>query len=260
MNKKLINNIDIVEGWKKQKNHDDFHFIPSDFRVFLLVIFFVFSDLMFIHQLVDAYFYDTEVMSWLTSLVVAVLIDVSPTTIAASIGVKNKGPKHYAAIVMATIALILGFVMIGYVRINSSELIFSTNNSSLISASQSVTDKASIITKGQLGMTLLFVLIPVFTSVLSFVIGILANNDSEKKLTNQLEGYNIYNEISERIANSMEMKMVMDTDFDSYVDEKHKLEVMNAKADKEITMDYMKIMQAIACAGSPEVHRILRYK
>lgn len=256
--KNSIDDVGIVEAWKKEQKREEFKFMSSNPKIAFLVILFIISDLMFIHQLIEAYFYDTEVMGWFTSIVVAVLIDVSPSTIASGIERKNKSLKHYFAIAISVVALILGFVILAYIRIHSSDIIFSVESTSLISSQHGGGVQKGRISRGMQGMTWLFILIPIFTSILSFTLTMLCESDAEKTLIDRMKGYNLYNEISESIADSMEMKQVMDTDFEAIVDKKYNIAILNIETDAQVTMDTMKLMQAIACGGSPEVHRILR--
>jgi len=256
MNMKKINKIE--EMWKEQQKHKEVHYLPRGIVPVILVIAFIISDYTFISQLLDFYFYDEAWRGILASIVIAILIDVTPVIIAACIMIPHKRKIHYIGIGSLTSMLAALFGFLGYVRINSAELIFSIGSTSLVSAAHNAADMA--ISPGQAGMSWLFVVLPIATSVLSFIIGIISDSSLKETYTNKVWGAALYDDITHLEAEKIELKHVLDSDFDGETDAKYALALSDNKAEEELTFDKLKLTQAFACKNPQAAAEIFARK
>lgn len=248
----------IEDMWKEQENNAKIHYLPRGVVPVALILLFVFSDYMFISQLLDYYFCDEVWKGNLASLVIAAIIDVSPTIIAACIMIKPKKTIHYIGIALLGLIEIILFGVIGYARLNSADLIFSMSSTSLISAANSVED--SSVSAGQTAMSWLFVVLPIATSVLSFVIGIICEGNFSDTYVKKKWKAKIYNKVADDEAAKIELRDVINRQLDKNTDEKHKLAVDNVNAEEQITYDKLKLIHAMACRNPQATSEIFSRK
>lgn len=249
MSKRFSGNNKMEKLWKKQWKYKEVHYLPRGIVPIALVLVFIVSDYTFISQLLNFYFYDEAWRGILASITIAILIDVTPTILAVCLMIQTKKRVHYIGIGVLTLMLTVLFGFLAYVRINSSDLIFSIGSSSLISAANTIKDTG--IKSGQLGMSWLFVALPIATSILSFIIGVISDNSVKKTYTDKVWSVKFYDDITQIEAAKLELKHVLNNNFDENMDAKYELAISDNKAEEELIYDKLKLMQAFAC-GNPQ--------
>lgn len=248
----------IEDMWKEQENNSKIHYLPRGVVPVILVMLFIFSDYIFISQLIDNYFYDAAWKGVVGSCIISVIIDVSPTFFAAFIMSKSKKLHHYISFVLLLCLDLSIFAFLGVTRLNSADLIFSTGSTSLVSATNSVTE--STVSAGQTALSWLFIVLPMATSVLSFIVGIMSDSKSNEKYINKKWKAKVQNMVADDEAAKIELKDVIDRQLGKNTDEKHKLAVDNVIAEELITYDKLKLMHAMACRNPQATSEIFSRK
>lgn len=246
---KLIEKNKVRAMLKEKKKKNDVHYLPQGFIPMVLVLTFIASDYIFISQLLEHYFNEAQWRGVVASIIIAIIIDVSPTIIAACLMTKSKQKIHYIGVVALTVVEFALFALLGYVRVNSADLIFSIKSTSLKSATSAA--KETALTSGQTGMSWLFVALPIATSILSFIIGIMTDGNSENRINDKIWVTKLYDEMAQDEADRIELQHVIDSDLEGDSDKKLELTIKDVEAYKKITYDRMSILQAIA-SGNPQ--------
>ena len=215
----------------------------------VLIAAFIVSDFSFISQLLEYYFVDAVWRGWLASGVLALLADITPTILAACIMIQNKKKIHYVGIDALTTMLAALFAFLGYVRLNSADLIFSLSSTSLVSVVNQTAETS--LSAAQIGMSWLFVILPIATSILSFIIAAVSDGKAKREYSERVAGANWYDHISMLEAEKIEIEDLISSDFESYVDELKQLALSDNNAEKAIIKNKMKLLQAMA-AGKPQ--------
>mgnify|MGYP004661610097 FL=1 len=232
----------------KEKDYKGMHYLPRSGVAISLIVAFIISDFCFISQLIEYYFVDEVWRSVLASAVIAIFVDVSPSILAACVMVKKKSKGHYCSIVGILLTLIIIFCSLAYVRLHSVDLIFSISSTSLGSTMNQTADTA--LTAGQLGMGWLFVFLPIATSVLSFIISIMSDGTGktykEKMAANDLYDLETLSKIK-----VLELRHVINRDFDGLVNDLEDLEMDDKKMDALILKNELRLKQAML-ASDPQ--------
>lgn len=239
----------IEDIWKTQQDFNEIHYLPKGMAAILLIIAFTCSDFLFIKQIVEYYFTEAEWMIYVSAAIISILIDVSPSILAACIMKKPKKRIDYIGIGVTLTLLALMFILIGGLRINSADLMFSTNSTTLRSAVSEMAGPA--VTPGQAWISAVYVVIPVFTSVLSFLIAVMDNNASRVTYADKMAGGSLYDQITQMEAEQIEIGHVLNKDFDSYVDEMEAIALSNNEAENVIALEKLKLAQAMH-TGDPQ--------
>lgn len=239
MSKKTIRIEDHIKT--TEKDYKEIQYLPRSGIAIALILAFIVADYCFISQLLEYYFVDEVWRSVLASAVIAIIVDVSPSILAACIMVKNKSKGHYFGIVSILMTLVAMFTFLGYVRLHSVDLIFSLSSTSLGSAMNQATDTA--LTAGQTGMGWLFVFLPIATSVLSFMISIMTDG-AGKTYKDKLAANAFYDYETLAEVKKLELRHVINRDFDGFVNELEALELDDKRTDASILKSKLRFRQA----------------
>ena len=219
---KLIEKNKVRAMLKEKKKKNDVHYLPQGFIPMVLVLTFIASDYIFISQLLEHYFNEAQWRGVVASIIIAIIIDVSPTIIAACLMTKSKQKIHYIGVVALTVVEFALFALLGYVRVNSADLIFSIKSTSLKSA----------------------------TSAILFWYSY-DDGNSENRINDKIWVTKLYDEMAQDEADRIELQHVIDSDLEGDSDKKLELTIKDVEAYKKITYDRMSILQAIA-SGNPQ--------
>ncbi len=156
----------------KDNRQNVFKIFPSSPMAKILIFFFIIIDFSFIKQLTDCYFAETWWKTLASALVVAAIMDIMPSIIAELAKMKCKRWYTYLEIVISTTALLTVFIVIFVVRWYSQDIIYETASTQLqiVSALTPEMDHAASDTAGRTAMTILFGMIPLVTSIISFFV------------------------------------------------------------------------------------------
>jgi len=249
MKKYTTKNAEIEQYYKTVQSYKEVHYLPGGWAAVGLILAFIVSDYTFISQLLEYYFVDEAWRGILASVVLAILADVSPSILAACIMVEPKKKVHYAGIASISAMLVALFSFLGYVRLNSADLIFSISSTSLGSAVNQATDTS--LSAGQHGMSWLFVILPIATSILSFIISIVSDSNVKKEYTDKLAAKNFDDQITALEVDKIEIQDTMERNFEDYVNDLKQLAIDNHRTDAMIVKDKLKLVQAMA-SGDPQ--------
>lgn len=176
-----------VKSYGTDNKESGFKIFPNAPMAKMLIIFFIVINFSFIKQLTDCYFAETWWKTLASALVVATLMDIMPSIIAELAKMKCKRWYTYVEIVVTTIALLSVFIVVFAVRWYSQDIIYETASTQLqiVSAFTPEVDHAESDIAGRTAMTILFGLIPLVTSIISFFISYYdnasASQDSSSK-------------------------------------------------------------------------------
>lgn len=161
-----------VRTYGKDSRQGGFKILPSSPMAKTLITFFIIIDFSFIKQLTDCYFAETWWKTLASALVVAALMDIMPSIIAELAKMKCKRWYTYLEIVVSTTALLAVFIVIFVVRWYSQDILYETAFTQLqiVTAFTSEIAHAESDTAGRAAMTILFGMIPLVTSIISFFV------------------------------------------------------------------------------------------
>lgn len=175
-----------IKSSGKERETDGFRILPHSSTAKWLIFFFIAIDFSFIKQLTDCYFVETWWKTLSSALVVAAIVDIMPSMIAELAKRKHKQWYTYLGITVTALALMAVFTVLFIVRWYSQDLIYETASTQLVVVSSLPTETGAVETEtaGRAAMTILFGLIPVVTSVISFLVSYyddeLPGNDSKR--------------------------------------------------------------------------------
>lgn len=247
---KKRNSTNIEDVLKKEQYFNEVHYLPKNIWALVLVFFFVFLDSLFIYQIITGYFVEAPKISLASTIGLAILIDVSPSILAGCISVKNKKRIHYAGMIATSVLLLASFLFLAMVRIHSGDMIYSVSSTTIQSALQT-TVKETVENKGQQWVTALYCIMPVFTSVLSFMIGVFENSESRELFQRKISGNHLYNEITKKMVNEMEIEAELKRDLMGMNEKKKALVLSDLETDALILKEKIKLQCACA-VGTPQ--------
>lgn len=231
---------------KKKYNLNEVNYFPSSRIGKLLVILFIVSDFMFIWQLVDLYFTENILISIATSFVIACLIDISPSILAGFIAEKEKKFIHYVAMFIIALALIASFVALAFLRFNSEELIYKLDSNKILSLQDQQQNEKLDYKPGYMWMSVLFCIIPLFTSIVSFSIGLFENSKNKEIYLNKKYAIKNTEELFNLEANNLELELELKRNLDEMNEKYRKLELDDIQNKKIIAKEFVKFQMAQA--------------
>ncbi len=231
---------------KEKYNLNKVNYLPSSGIGKMLILLFITSDFMFIMQLVDIYFTQSEFLSMAVSLVIACLIDISPSILAGFITVKKKKSIHYVAMFITSLALIASFTVLGFIRLNSEEFIYQIANNQITSLISEQEIEQSAHTQGYMWMSVLFCIIPVFTSIVSFCIGLFESSKNKETYLDKINIIKSREELFNLQANNLELELELERNLNDMNDQYKELELDDIKNRKIIAKEFVKFKMAQA--------------
>lgn len=153
-------------------NGKSFRILPNSMMAKILILFFIVIDFSFIKQLTDCYFVETWWKTLASALVVAVLMDIMPSIMAELAKTKCKTWYTYIEIGITAAVFLVVFAVVFVVRWYSQDMIYETSSTQLQITSSFIaeTTEAEGETAGRTAMTILFGIIPLVTSIISFFV------------------------------------------------------------------------------------------
>lgn len=231
---------------------DKIHFFPRSPLILAAILFFIYTDYMFIFQLTDLYFCQAEVLGIICAITIAAVIDLIPSIIASVVNVKHKEKKHYLLIVGLTTILMLVFIGLFAVRWNSSDFIYDTSGTQLsVFSSETELVPAEENTTGQRAMTILFGLIPMATSMLSFCVSVLDDGREDKGYQKRISVMKCKSELANLEANNLEIQNELKRDYIGRNEILRALEHDDVEQEKIIAKEIIKFQMALA-EGTPQ--------
>lgn len=237
------------EAWKRQNQTQAVHILPSGKLAIFLVVFFIAVDFFFLRGIIEYLFTDSELMVNISAIAVAVIIDVSPSVLAGILMIQRKTRIQKTGAIGITIMLLVFFALLAGLRLNASDMVYSTSSTALVSTINGKDE--AVAHPAELWMSLVYCLVPVATSVLSFMIGMTQNKKLEEEYQRKISANRLYDEIASRQANVIELEAIIGSDLLGYNQKLKELELSNLEADKQITKERLRLAQALAL-GTPE--------
>lgn len=229
---------------EKRYNLEKMNVLPSSRIGKILILFFIVSDFIFIFQLVDGYFTQSQGLSVAAAVVIACLIDVSPSILAGFINVKEKRGIHYFVMVITSLILVGSFAVLAFIRIHSEDLIFQTMNNQITSLVSIEEIQQSAHEQGTMGMSVLFCIVPIFTSIVSFAISLFDNPEGEKKYLDKVSFIKNREELIHLETNNLELELELKRNLNSMNDKYRALELDDIQSKKIIAQEIIKLKMA----------------
>lgn len=229
---------------EKKYNLEKMKVLPSSGIGKILILFFIVSDFIFIFQLIDGYFNQSQLLSLAAAVVIACLIDVSPSILAGFINFKGKKSIHYFVMVITSLALVGSFAVLAFIRIHSEDLIFQTMDNQITSLVSTEEIQQSVNEQGTRGMSVLFCIVPIFTSIVSFAISLFDNPEGKKQYLNRISFISNKEKLVNLEANNLELELELQRNLNSMNDKYRALELNDIQNKKIIAQEIVKLKMA----------------
>ncbi len=228
-----------MKTMKKLDKTGRFRYLPKSPVIFMVIIFIIAMDFVFIKQLTEAYFADTEATIFLSALVIVVCIDLTPSILAGFINMEKKRIRDFVIFGLALIALLTGFMFLAQIRIHSEELIYQTSSMG-IDSMNAVDVVGNLNLEGKRWMTYLFCFMPLFTSIISFVISLLDGRDNKKDYIRQLETVRQKSELIDLEGNQHELELELKRDLISRNNRLREIELDDLQATQTMARELIR--------------------
>lgn len=191
-----------------------------------LILLFIATDAIFMYQITNVWCSYSVVMTVFTAIILATALDVLPSVISGMLGERKKKAIHYAIISVSMLILLGLFGVVFAARYYSADQLYQTAEHSLkiVSVFDTVTPGTSKTEMGQLMMTILFGIVPVATSVISFAIGFWENRaPDDSVMTKKLQSLLLRASLIDVEGNITELEAQKERDLRQYDEENRKL-------------------------------------
>lgn len=179
--------------------------IPEGLLPIMLVIF-IAMDAMTIYAIIDAMFMQSEMMSLIVTLGVAVLLEGIPMVLAEFTGKKTK-TSHDRGVIIGLFVLFMALVAsLTWLRWNTQELMYDTGSITNITGEVSEFE----LSNAHKSMTILLALEPVLTSVVAYAMAVFVSVEQKQKDLQELELAKLYQELADENRALTELRQVLD--------------------------------------------------
>lgn len=231
-----------------EQEYNEVHYLPTSKVGLAIVLICIISDYIFFEQIIDYHFTESIMMVRMVAFIMALAIDIIPTILVGCMVKQSKSKLEYVAMVILVLIEFSLFLLNALMRIYDADLIFSTDSTVLQSAMNTV---VKVNKGGQKWLALILCIMPVATSVISFMIGVLDNNAFRKTHMEEKALLGILDEMAQVEAEMIEIEHVSKRNFEKYVDEHEKLVLADNQSNRILTYDTLRLTQALA-AGHPQ--------
>lgn len=233
------------------KQHSIGRLIP-DFKTLIVVLASMGVDTIFIYQITDCLFYQSEIMSIITAMVVAFGLDATPVVIAAKIQKKNLNFWDIFILVASIVLFISLVVAVFALRWCSMDIIFSSDaEGSLITSVLDKTANTTHIGNSEKIMTVILSIMPVITSLITFASALhkpIFQKELEQRQINKLKNTERCIFLS---ARKNELERELKRDLNGLEEEKYNVHIELVDAIQEILVNQAKTALAMKL-GNPE--------
>lgn len=243
----------IVEKQKGIQKLEGLKMLPSSLFFKFIIVMFIWADALFLYQITEKYFTQAAVMSWVAAVVMACILDVTPSVIAGLLNMPKKKYKHNITMIVLGIMMAILFVGIFALRWNSQDIVFDTAGTQLSLTSASTMDKNDDkdVSMGQQSLTLLLGFQPIATSLLSFAIALFDTGREKKEIVKSKERIKLAEAAINVDADNLEIQNELNRDLYEYDNQLKKLELDDITQQKYITKELIKLRFALG-EGTPD--------
>lgn len=243
----------IVEKQKGIQKLEGLKMLPSSLFFKFIIVMFIWADALFLYQITEKYFAQAAVMSWVAAVVMACILDVTPSVIAGLLNMPKKKYKHNITMIVLGIMMAILFVGIFALRWNSQDIVFDTAGTQLSLTSASTMDKNDDkdVSMGQQSLTLLLGFQPIATSLLSFAIALFDTGREKKEIVKSKERIKLAEAAINVDADNLEIQNELNRDLYEYDNQLKKLELDDITQQKYITKELIKLRFALG-EGTPD--------
>lgn len=215
-----------------------------------LILIFIATDTLFLYQIINIYMSYSVVMTIVSAIIFATVLDTLPSIIAGMISKDSKKIKQFIT-GLCVLFLIIIFAVVFCMRYYSSDELYQTAQTSLKIVSNTMDDTATLttasdVTSGQLVMTIGFGIIPIGTSLISLAIGIWDNiNEPDHSTIKKLQLLFLKKSLIEMDGNITELEAQQARNLRWYDEENKKLILDDLEQYKRIVKEGLKLDMAM---------------